>query len=88
MSKEKANKDILNIVIKLKKDNIYYKIIKEYAKKRELSPTSAAKQLLFNKIDELKKEVHEQPAEELKEIGEPEEPKKDFLRNLNILKNE
>ncbi|WP_099192252.1 hypothetical protein [Tepidibacter mesophilus] len=86
------------ILLEINEDSEYYKFIEEHRGKRELSFTACAKQLLFDKIDDLKKEdigeikslitkltTNNVQPEEIK-VKEEVKTKKDMLKNIKNLK--
>lgn len=79
------------ILLEIAENNEYYDFIEDYRKRRELSFTACAKQLLFDHIDELKRT--DEKIQELmtklnreSETIKQEKTRKNMLKNLNNFK--
>lgn len=84
-------------LIEIDTENKFFQLLEQYSSERELSNTAAIKQLLFDKLEDMEKEFIQ--LQDVKVIpktikiqeSEPKEdprPKKNMLKNLDLIKKE
>lgn len=82
-------------LIEIDTENKFFKLLEQYSSQRELSNTAAIKQLLFDKLESMEKEslqsrdvsLASKAIEPLEpEPKEDEKPKKNMLKNLDLIK--